>query len=94
MSNTRYYYDLHCCVCGGFVKPGADSEGPYGKATDIDPPPDEYYCERCAKAKKLDYISGGRIWRWAYRESKWQTEANEFLAQLEGNLVARMEARK
>ncbi len=94
MSKDRYYYDLRCYWCGRFVSPDADSESPYGRATDIEPPPDRLYCPRCAESKKKDYISGGRIRDDVYRKSRWQTEADEFLGTLEGCLAERMEAGK
>ena len=91
MSDTRYYYDLHCYHCGRFVKSDADSDTPYGNHFDIEPPPDRYYCELCAEKQYRLYASGGRVQEhFAYRKSRWQIEAEEFLEGLEAMLAKRM----
>lgn len=83
MMGNRWFYDLRCCVCGRFVPSDADSEGPYGGPTDIDPPPDQFYCAECALKEKEDHIKAGWVPA-VYRKAKWQLEVAQALAELEG----------
>lgn len=78
MAAKRWYYDMRCCHCGRFVKPDADSAAPYGRCTDLDPPDDEYYCDKCIKRLKAEYIAAKRV-SCEYRLAWWQEQVIDAL---------------
>ena len=41
-------WDLRCCQCGRFINHVGDSSAFHGGSTDIEPPDDDFYCDKCA----------------------------------------------
>jgi hypothetical protein len=72
VENWRYL--LRCHECGRFVKPSADYSVPFGGPCDLEPPPEQYYCESCSKRLEEHYVLSG----WVpddWLRANWQSRA-------------------
>jgi len=74
----NWRWDFHCYECGRFVKSSSDSSIPFGGPCDYEPPPEQFYCERCAKRLEDHYVQAG----WVpddWLRAAWQVRAAERL---------------
>ena len=67
---------FRCCYCGRFVRWDADRSTAFGRYYDLEPPDEEFYCDRCIEKYSARDIQEGRKpveWRLA----EWQKRVTE-----------------